>query len=112
MQELEQEPNFSESGFIGRPTPAASNSILLVPPISTYENRPPGRFFIYRWALSTTATAAVAPLTSDQRVAAAIEARDIGALRDALRAGGQPNGNMRLVGSLGHLHATSGDQSS
>jgi len=30
MQELEQEPNFSEWGFIGRPTPAASNSILLV----------------------------------------------------------------------------------
>ncbi len=48
------------------------------------------------WALSTTATAAVAQLTSDQRVAAAIEARDVSALRDALRAGGQPNGYVQL----------------
>ncbi len=56
------------------------------------------RLLLTCWALSTTATAAVAQLTNDQRVAAAIEARDVGALRDALRAGGQPNGNVQLPG--------------
>lgn len=75
-------------------------ALTIVPmrPIRRGSNICMARLLLTCWVLSTTATAAVAPLTNDQRVAAAIETRDVGALRDALRAGGQPNGNVQLPG--------------